>query len=292
MITPDPAPTALTPAAPAIPAAPATGPVPAAGPDSAAGPVSAAGPGPAGGQEPPGGTVPLRQAEFVVVDVETTGWQPEVARITEIAAVRVRGGEVRETFSALVNPGCPIPAPVAELTGITDTLIAGAPPVADVLPRFLDFARGGVLIAHNAPFDVGFLAAACRASGLAWPSFPVLDTVALARVMLSPGQVADCKLATLAGYFGAAVTPRHRALADAMATADVLAGLLALLEAAGVTSLAEAGRLVSERAAAAAGGWAGGTGGDAPARWWLRWRRRHPRRGRWRRRRDMGPLPR
>ena len=269
MTTPDPAPTALTPAA--ATAAPA-----------AAGPAApGASPAPAPG--------PLRQADFVVVDVETTGWQPGAAQITEIAAVRVSGGHVRETFSSLVNPGCPIPGPVAALTGITDSLVAGAPPVTDVMPQFLAFARGAVLTAHNAPFDVGFLTAACQASGLAWPGFTVLDTVAVARVMLRPGQVPDCKLATLAGYFGAAVSPRHRALADALATADVLTGLLTLLEAAGVTSVAEAGRLVGERAAEAAAAWADGAGRAAPGRWW----RRRLRRLRWRwRHRDPGPLPR
>ncbi len=221
----------------------------------------------------------------MVVDVETTGWQPGAAQITEIAAVRVSGGEPRGTFSSLVNPGCPIPGPVAELTGITDALVAGAPPVTDVLPRFLAFARGAVLTAHNAPFDVGFLSAACQASGLDWPDFTVLDTVAVARVMLSPSQVADCKLATLAGYFGASVPPRHRALADALATADVLAGLLRLLEAAGVTSVGGATRLVRERADAAAAAWADGAGRAAPARWWRRCLRLL------RRRRSPGPLP-
>lgn len=195
---------------------------------------------------------PFGRLDFVVVDVETTGWDPAEARITEIAAVRVSGGQARQVFSSLVNPGCPIPAPVAELTGITDVLVASSPPIREVMPAFLEFARGGVLTAHNAPFDVGFLSAACEVCGLAWPAFTVLDTVAVARVALAPDEVPDCKLGTLARYFGTAVLPRHRALADALATADVLTGLLSRLAAAGVRSLAEVSRLIEISAAAAA----------------------------------------
>jgi DNA polymerase-3 subunit epsilon len=195
--------------------------------------------------------------------VETTGWEPQEARITEIAAVRVSGGRVREVFSSLVNPGCPVPEPVAALTGITDALVAGAPFIPEVLPGFLAFAGGAVLTAHNAPFDVGFISAACQACGLAWPGFTVLDTVAVARVMLSPGEVPDCKLATLASYFGTAVPPRHRALADALATADVLECLLGRLAAAGVRSIAEVSAMIEREAAAAAEAWADAAAGDS-----------------------------
>lgn len=237
----------------------------------------------AGGAGPGGGQAgPFAQHDFVVVDVETTGWQPGKARITEIAAVRIRGGTVREVFSSLVNPGCPIPEPVVALTGITDEAVAGAPPIAEVLPGFLTFACGAVLTAHNAPFDVGFLSAACESCGVAWPDFPVLDTVAVARVTLSPDEVADCKLATLAEHFAVAVTPRHRALADALATADVLQGLLSRLAAAGVGSLAEVTALVESDAAAATAAWAETAASvPVPLRWW----RRYLRRRYWRRRR-------
>ncbi|HUY45282.1 MAG TPA: exonuclease domain-containing protein [Streptosporangiaceae bacterium] len=177
--------------------------------------------------------------EFAIVDVETTGWSPDEAGITEIGAVRMRGGQVREEFSSLVNPGRAIPADIVELTGISDAMVALAPPVGEVLPGFLDFARGCVLTAHNAPFDVSFLAAACAGCGLRWPASPVLDTVALARRLLGEDEVPNCKLDTLAGFFGAPAVPRHRALADAHATAAVLAGLLARLTASGVRTLAE-----------------------------------------------------
>jgi DNA polymerase-3 subunit epsilon len=117
-----------------------------------------------------------------------------------------------------------------------------------VLPGFLDFARGAVLTAHNAPFDVGFLTAACAASGRRWPAPPVLDTVTLARLLLTGDEVPNCKLATLADFFGAPALPRHRALADARATAAVLAALLDRLPATGVRTLAQLS--AAERAAA------------------------------------------
>jgi DNA polymerase-3 subunit epsilon len=185
-------------------------------------------------------TVPFAGIDFVIVDVETTGWDPQEATITEIGAVRVSGGRVCAQFSSLVNPGSAIPAPVAALTGIDDAMVAAAPPLHSVLPHFLAFASGGVLIAHNAAFDIGFLTAACQACGLPWPGFRVLDTVELARRVLREDEVPDCKLATLAAFFGARTRPLHRALPDALATADVLAGLLRRLAATGISTLPDA----------------------------------------------------
>lgn len=182
---------------------------------------------------------PLAELDFVIVDVETTGWLPEEDRITEIGAVLVSGGLVRSHFCTLVNPGSAIPADITALTGITDAMVGQAPSISAVLPLFLAFTRGCVLTAHNAAFDVGFLSAACGASGVPWPAFPVLDTVALARLVLGAAEVPDCKLRTLASFFGATTMPCHRALPDAMATAEVLQGLLRRLAVAGVRSLAE-----------------------------------------------------
>ena len=106
-----------------------------------------------------------------------------------------------------------------------------------VLPGLLDFAGGCVLVAHNAPFDLGFLIAGCGDCGLAWPGFTVLDTVMLARHVMDPDEVPDCKLGTLAGFFGARTVPNHRALADARATADVLGWLIRRLTHRGVRTL-------------------------------------------------------
>jgi DNA polymerase III subunit epsilon len=197
---------------------------------------------------------PLGSLDFVVVDVETTGWSPDSAQITEIGAVRVRGGRTDAEFTALVNPGQLIPADIAELTGISDAMVAGAPPAAAVLPSFLGFARGCVLAAHNAPFDVGFLAAACAGGGLRWPHPPVLDTVTLARLVLGPDEVPNRKLSTLAGFFGAPDQPRHRALADARATAEVLAGLLGRLPSRGIRRYGALASALARLAAAPDGG--------------------------------------
>ena len=188
--------------------------------------------------------VELGSLEFAVVDLETTGWSPEAAAITEIGAVRVRGAEAadgdsrrgggslggefvrRGEFGSLVNPGMPVPPGIADLTGITDWMLAAAPRLGTVLPGLLDFASGCVLVAHNAPFDLGFLVAGCGGCGLAWPGFTVLDTVMLARHVMDPDEVPDCKLGTLAAFFRARTAPNHRALADARATADVLSWLI------------------------------------------------------------------
>ncbi|HEY1621574.1 MAG TPA: exonuclease domain-containing protein [Streptosporangiaceae bacterium] len=162
----------------------------------------------------------------VIVDVETTGLLPREATIIEIGAVRLAGTRVTGEFFSLVNPGVPVPPDISELTGITDELVRPAPAAAGALAAFLAFAEGAVLVAHHAPFDLAFLSGGSLACGLPWPAATVLDTAVLARLVLDGEQVPDCKLATLAGYFGAATHPCHRALADARATVDVLLGLL------------------------------------------------------------------
>ncbi|MCB7137252.1 DEDD exonuclease domain-containing protein [Cellulosimicrobium marinum] len=180
---------------------------------------------------------PLREVTFVVVDLETTGGSPADAGITEIGAVKVRGGEVLGEFQTLVDAGVPVPAFVARLTGITSAMVAGAPRLDAVLPSFLEFLRDAVLVAHNASYDVSFLKAACRAHGYDWPGNQVLDTVALARRVVTRDEAPNHKLATLAALFRASVTPDHRALADARATVDVLHALLGRLGPLGVTHL-------------------------------------------------------
>jgi len=195
--------------------------------------------------------VPLADLDYAVVDVETTGWAPADSGITEIGAVRVHGGQVVAEFSSLVDPGTPIPPDIAELTGIDDDMLTGAPSIAAVLPGLLTFADGCVLIAHNARFDLGFLTAASEAAGLPWPGFPVLDTVRLARYLMAvPDEVPDCKLGTLASFFGSPAQPSHRALADARATADVLMHLVARLAERGVSTLDELTMWLAERDAA------------------------------------------
>jgi DNA polymerase-3 subunit epsilon len=182
---------------------------------------------------------PLRDITFVVVDLETTGGSPASCEITEIGAVKVRGGEVLGEMQTLVRPGASIPPFIAVLTGITDAMVASAPPLAAVLPAFLEFARGAVLVAHNAPFDLGFLKAACERTGVAWPGAESVDTARLARRTLTRDEAPNCKLSTLAQLFRASEPPCHRALADARATVDVLHGLFERLGNLGVTTIEE-----------------------------------------------------
>ncbi len=183
---------------------------------------------------------PLRDLTFCVVDLETTGAAvSQGSRITEIGAVKVRGGEVLGEFQTLVNPHAEIPPFIAVLTGITNTMVAGAPAIAEVLPSFLEFARGCVLVAHNAPFDVGFLQHFARELGHPWPGFEVLDTARLARRVVTRDDAPNCKLSSLATAFGSSTTPNHRALADARATVDVLHGLFERLGSLGVYTLEE-----------------------------------------------------
>ncbi len=182
---------------------------------------------------------PLADVTFVVVDLETTGGSPVDAGITEIGAVKVRGGEVVGEFQTLVQPGIPVPAFIAVLTGITDSMLLDAPRLAVAVPSFLDFAAGCVLVAHNAPYDVGFLKGACTKLGRPWPDHVVLDTAKLARAVLMKDEVPNCKLSTLAPFFRSTTSPNHRALSDARATVDVLHGLIARVGSLGVHSLEE-----------------------------------------------------
>src|SRR5690625_2927193 len=187
----------------------------------------------------PWGT-PLPSTTFVVVDLETTGGSVHDSDITEIGAVKVRGGEVLGEFGTLVRPTASIPPFVQVLTGITDAMVAAAPPLSAVLPAFLEFADGAVLIAHNAPFDIGFLRAACDSHGHPWPRPPVLDTARLARRALSCDEAPNCRLSTLARLFHSGTQPNHRACQDARATVDVSPGLLERWGNAGVSTVDEA----------------------------------------------------
>jgi DNA polymerase-3 subunit epsilon len=182
---------------------------------------------------------PLAEVTFVVVDLETTGGSPADAHITEVGAVKILGGEVIGEFQTLVNPGEPIPAFISVLTGITDQMVGDSPRIPGVLAAFLEFARGCVLVAHNAPFDISFLKAAAELTGQSWPSFRVVDTAHLARQLISSDEAPNRRLGTLARLFGAKTTPDHRALHDARATVDVLHGLLSRVGSLGVVTLEE-----------------------------------------------------
>jgi DNA polymerase-3 subunit epsilon len=183
---------------------------------------------------------PLRDLTFCVVDLETTGASVQGgAMITEIGAVKVRGGEVLGEFQTLVNPHALIPPFIAVLTGITNSMVASSPTIESALPAFLEFAQGTVLVAHNAPFDIGFLKHFSAQQGRPWPAFEVLDTARLARRVITRDDAPNCKLSSLAVAFGSSTTPNHRALSDARATVDVLHGLMERLGGLGVHTLEE-----------------------------------------------------
>lgn len=185
----------------------------------------------------------LHETTFVVLDLETSGGAPHRgAGITEIGAVKVRGGEVIDTFSTLVNPGHAIPSYITTLTGIDDALVNDCPPIEHVLEDLLDFLGpiDNVFVAQNAPFDLSFIKAALSLHGYTWPAYRVLDTAIIARRALSRDEAPNCKLATLAEIFGAEIKPNHRALDDAHATVDVLHGLFERLAGFDVYTVEEA----------------------------------------------------
>jgi len=168
---------------------------------------------------------PLFDATFVVVDLETSGLDPKASDITEIGAVKIRGGEVIGEFASFIRIETPLPARITAITGITDVMLASAPPLECVLPQFLSFASTHPLIAHNVPFDVGFLrAAVARVYGDAFTP-QTLDTVRLARRLLGD-EVRNFRLSTLAHRFQSPIAPDHRALTDARATVHVFHALV------------------------------------------------------------------
>ncbi len=179
----------------------------------------------------------LFDTTFAVLDLETTGLSPDRDRITEIGVVKARGGDVIGEFATLVHPGVPIPTSITSVTGITDAMVAGHPPIEAVLPTLLEFlGTDSVLVAHNASFDTRFLAAALARAGYPALGLPVIDTVAVARRVLRD-EVASLRLARLAQHFRSPVTPDHRALTDARATLHVLHGLVERVGALGATTL-------------------------------------------------------
>src|SRR5262245_1464244 len=181
---------------------------------------------------------PLRATTFVVFDLETTGVSDEDT-ITEFGAVKVRGGEVLGEFATLVDPGRGIPPEVVALTGITNAMVYSAPRLDAVLPAFLEFIGGAVLVAHNSGFDVNFVRKACERHGYRWPKPVTLCTVQLARRVLTREEAPSCRLSALAQLFHAATTPNHRALMDARATVDVFHSLLERVGSIGVQTLEE-----------------------------------------------------
>jgi DNA polymerase-3 subunit epsilon len=181
---------------------------------------------------------PLADVTFACVDLETTGGSPPESRITEIGAVNYRGGERVGTFHTLVDPGLPIPRFITYLTGIDDVLVGGAPEVVSVLPSLVEFLRGAVFVAHNATFDFRFLNHDLSTLGYDLIPGPPICTAKLARRLLGE-DVLNVQLATLADHFRTETRPRHRALEDAAACADVFHALLDLGGRLGILTLGD-----------------------------------------------------
>lgn len=179
---------------------------------------------------------PLREVTFCVIDLETTGASPDTCAITEVGAVKLRGGECLGTFQTLVNPGRSIPRSITVLTGIDEGMVRPAPTIDEVLPSLLEFVGGSVIVGHNVRFDMSFLDAALERSGRPRVGRTVVDTCALARRLVRE-EVPDCKLGTLASRLRLPHTPTHRALDDALATGDLLHVLLERAAAFGVLGL-------------------------------------------------------
>ena len=197
--------------------------------------------------DPPGARTLLEHASFVVFDLETTGLSPARSRIVEIGAQRVDALAAGATFETLVNPGVPLPTAITALTGIAQGDVRGAPSADLAVRRFLSFAGDAVLVAHNARFDMGFLDRAVERLTGRRVAAPVVDTVWLARRLLS-GRTKRVGLAHLSHFFGTSVEPCHRALADAEATAEVLIALIGLAQERGAETVADLVELSAPRA--------------------------------------------
>ena len=179
---------------------------------------------------------PLHEVTFCVLDIETTGGTAADGGITEIGAVKVRGGEVLGTLQTFVNPGYPIPRQITLLTGITDSMVATAPSASAVLPHLLEFCGDAVIVGHNVRYDLGYLNAALERDGRPRFSNRTVDTLPLARRLVRD-EVPNCKLGTLATRFRLDHRPTHRALDDALATVDLLHLLLERAASFGVCGL-------------------------------------------------------
>jgi DNA polymerase III epsilon subunit family exonuclease len=179
----------------------------------------------------------LSEVEFIAFDLETTGLFPVVNRIVEFGAVRFQiDGRELDTFEQLVDPECPIPPRVTGIHGITDAMVRGKPTLPLVLPAFFDFLgrSDAILLAHNASFDLGFLAFAAAKTGLALPTNPIIDTLDLARTCVRGAP--SCRLEDLVVHLGLADSEDHRALSDsrlAMAFFTCVAGSIKRLRTVG-----------------------------------------------------------
>ena len=185
----------------------------------------------------------LFDTTFVVLDLETSGGSPGAgAGITEIGAVKIRGGQTISEFSTFVNPESQIPDFITELTGITDEMVATAPKIEQLIPSLFEFIgshQETVIVAHNASFDLSFLKASAKKFDYEWPQYLILDTVKHARHVFAKDEVGNYKLGTLTAFLYTKSTPSHRALDDARATVELLHAIIERFGDLGVHTLGE-----------------------------------------------------
>lgn len=163
---------------------------------------------------------PLRDATYVVFDIETTGLSNQRDKIIEIAAYKIKGGVIGERFEILIDPEEPLSEFTKSLTNITDDMLVGQPKIEEALPKFLDFIKDAVLVAHNASFDVGFIIEKAKQLGLEVPDNPVIDTLSLARYYYHK-ELKRFNLKAVTKLFKVNLDAHHRAISDAYATAEV-----------------------------------------------------------------------
>ncbi|MFV0364163.1 MAG: PolC-type DNA polymerase III [Suipraeoptans sp.] len=173
---------------------------------------------------------------YVVFDIETTGFSAISDKIIEIGAVKVVGGEIVDNFSSFVNPRVPIPFKITQLTSITDQMVMSAESIEEVLPKFLNFVGDAALVAHNAGFDVGFIEQNMRYQEIEG-QFTVLDTIALARILLPT--LSRFKLNTVAKALNISLENHHRAVDDAKATAEIFVKFISMLKDSGIDTLSK-----------------------------------------------------
>lgn len=182
-------------------------------------------------------------SNYVVFDIETTGFHSKKDRIIEIGAVKVVGGQITETFSEFVNPQRPIPYKITQLTTITDEMVKNSDPIEQVLPRFFEFCKGCVLVAHNAGFDTGFIRENAKRFNLPY-NYTAVDTLGLARCLM--GHLGKYTLDNICKHLNIVLETHHRAVDDASATGKIFVEFLSMLKEKGMENLDQVNQYASD----------------------------------------------
>jgi DNA polymerase III epsilon subunit family exonuclease len=183
------------------------------------------------------------ELEYIIVDIETTGLEPAQAEITEIGAIKAKGGDIKDIFSALIRPKKSIPPNITRLTGIDDEMVRDCPAAETVLPQFISFIGNHLLIAHNAEFDIPFIKHHVKQATGQEISNRLACTLKLSRYLLP--NLANHKLHTVAAHFGLAAADRHRAMGDVETTFQIWLKFIDLLKQKGINSQHELDALIA-----------------------------------------------